>query len=83
MLCSHSSTLDCGCWMDDNDVVRRHAFRFVAGDRVHWQIYRGLLGTVTRGNCDGSHIVVQWDSGLASNLSIFPANFEIRHHEEV
>jgi hypothetical protein len=79
-ICAHNSPIDeasCGCWLDEEGEVRKHAFRFAEGDRVHWAGYRGVTGTVKRGS---PNIWVEWDERVANWApTAFPANFEIRH----
>lgn len=74
-ICTHDPAAKCGCWIDDAGTVRRHAFRFLAGDRVHWAGTLGITGTVKRG---GENLYVDWD---AVPMTAFPVNFEIRHIE--
>jgi hypothetical protein len=74
-ICQHEPA-DCGCWLDPaTGAVKRHAFRFLVGDRVQWGGFAGMTGTVERG---GAHLFVKWDRPEWAPTA-FPANFEIRH----
>lgn len=85
-VCEHDASLGCGCWLDDAGNVRRHAFRFVAGDRVSWGGVlhikgRGVTGTVERGNGRGvGRMYVVWDEHCKSWApTAFPDSLQIDH----
>lgn len=79
-ICSHDPKDDCGCWLDEEGNVRRHAFRFLVGDRVRSVQWKGMHGTVTYKWFGGGYSVkfdpiTKGGEGFSKTMS----NFEIEH----
>lgn len=83
IVCNHPKAPECGCWVDSDGKVQRHAFRFLAGDRVIHHTWRGFRGTVQRDTLGGSGLYVIWDEiGLNAHPSSFPAYWDVEHIQD-
>ena len=87
-ICEHDNP-QCGCWVDEAGRVRRHAFRFLKGDRVRHATWTGFTGTVQRDTAGnrGQGLYVEWTPipglGAGATPTPFPALFDVTHGEDV
>lgn len=82
-ICQHDLHLHCGCWIDKEGRVRRHAFRFLKGDKVRHSFWKGFTGTVEDNGACGIYVV--WDRlpGIGdATPPAFQDSWNITHIEE-